>query len=648
MIGQEPTSNRPMTAGCRFLRGTVVLLGVGAALFHLLQALVVMLPAHRMYILHAFIVVALLCSFSAQELLLGRWQEGRSRWRLWGWVLVAVLGLGGLAYVWFQADRLDFTWPFIGWTDIVVGFLLISVVSLATWLVWGPPLALMGVCGVLYFLFGHWLPGLLGHSGFSTGYVVSYLGISLKTGLFWLANLSLATVFPLMIYAQLLHATGSVDGVIELIRACGRVTGVAPVFAAVFGSGVAGAVTDGPATNVILIGNATIPAMKRIGLEGETAASIEAVASTGAQVVPPVMGMAAFVMAELVGVPYSQVMLAAIIPAILYYLALMVSVYMASMNELARKGMAYPRHREEVDWQKIRSLLPTFFLSMGVVIGLLMYGLSPLYSCAVGVVATALLSQLQGPFRPKLAEVILGLRDGAISGAKVAIVLMSVGLMTQPLITTGVGLRLSRLLEGLIGGNLFLGLAVLGFVTFTIGTGAPTVVAYIIAAIAVVPTVRDLGVPLFVAHFFTFYFACFSHVTPPDATAILLAARIANTDFFRTAWRACKIGWPVLLVPFLIVFEPQLLRPAEFSLRGSLLILAFLLTVVNGMGVLWHGLPAARLGVMPSVVLAIGTLVGWIYLYTGSSAYLIGLLVASCAGWGPAVVRRPLVVSEPA
>lgn len=614
--------------------GFVSAAAVALAIYQLLQAFVVTQASITFYIIHVMATVLLVCLTSIGALIIN---PKPSSYHLAFRIFIVILAALSLLYIWTQSARLEVDWPWISNTDVLVGFLMFFVVSAATWLAWGPILSIVGVVGVVYFLVGHHLPGLLGHAGVSLPYGISYLGMSLKTGMFWLIPLSATVIFPLMVFGMVIRATRATEAFTELMKAAGRISKVAPVYTCVIESGLVGMVTGGPSTNVVLTGSTTIPAMKGIGLRPETAGGLEAIASTGSQLVPPIMGLAAFIMAQLIGITYVEVMYAAILPSILYYAALVISSYFVSMNELA--GISI-QAKQQIEWTKIYRLFPSFAVPLGLVIGLLVIGFSPLYASGCGTISVVVLSQMQGKFRPSLGDIAKGLSEGAILGSQVAVILMSVGFLGQSLMTTGLGVRLNQVFTMAIGESFTLSLVVLMIVALIIGMGAPTVVAYILAAIAVVPAVQDLGVSIIIAHFFAFYFASFSHITPPVAAAVVTATRLSGSKFMVTAWQAVKLSWPLFFVPFVFTFHPEVLDLSKVSFDTGFVILVYFLTVTSGVACVWGGLPKLRMGIITRGALALAAISGIGYVFNEGNGYLLALLVTLLVGWGGALLRR--------
>lgn len=612
----------------------VTLCALAFGIYQLLQAIVVQSTMTSL-IAHVLGTIVVTCLASISGLASSpRFISFRLIFR----IFVLVSAVASLVYIFVHAERIDVESPWISNLDIVVAFVLFFAASAATWLAWGPVLSIIGIVGIVYFLFGHYLPGILGFPWESLGYAMSYLGMSLKTGMFWLMPLSMTTFFPLMVFGIVLQSTGAIEAFTELIRAASKISRIAPVYVCNLESGLVGMVTGSSSANVVLTGSGTIPAMKRIGIKPTAAAGFEACASTGSQLVPPIMGLAAFIMAQLLAIPYVEVMIAAIIPAFLYYGALIISSYFTAHNALGRVSKS-TIEAEAVDWKKIYRLFPTFAISLGGLIWFLYKGYSPLYAATMAIGAAIFLSQTQGKFRPSLGKIVEGFGRGAILGSQIAVIIMSIGFLGQSLITTGLGLRFSQVFKILIGGSFTLGLVVLMIVSLILGMGAPTVVAYVLVSIAVVPALQDLGISIIAGHFFAFYFACFSHITPPVAIAIVAASKLAGTDFMETAWHAMKLAWPLLFIPFFFVFHPEILTLSDLSLATFLEILGYFFIALNGAACIWDGLPFFRIGIVSRGFLAI-VVVAWVfYLFGGGNTYIFIGLLSCIAGWGAAFLR---------
>lgn len=463
-----------------------------------------------------------------------------------------VLSLVVTGYVFFNIVHLEEVVGFPDRVDVVVGVILIVLVVEATRRAWGMILPIVATIFVLYFLFGNHLPGALHHENFDFDYIISYLSIGLSGiyGLF--LSISANQVFLFVVFGSLLGIMKINDFFFELGKGVGRVFQGGPGQTAVVSSSLVGMVTGAAVANVAIVGAFTIPFMKRVGYKPETAGAIEATASTGSQIMPPVMGAGAFLMAAFLGVPYAAVMVAAVIPAVLYFWCCILGVQFISVSQ----GIKVPK--ETIDKGLILRRLPLFLVPLSVLIVMLEMRYSPADAAFWTIIIAVTLSCIGKETRPKLGELIKCIAGGAVVGAQIGISLAIVGLMAQTIITTGLGDKIAGLVEVFSGGHVLLALLLTMIVSIVLGCGVPTSAAYALVAIVIVPGLVQLGVAPMSAHLFAFYFAVISALTPPVALAALAAAGIAGADYFKTALGAFKLAISGFIIPFLIVYNPFL------------------------------------------------------------------------------------------
>jgi len=301
---------------------------------------------------------------------------------------------------------------------------------------------------------------------------------------------------------------------------------------------------------VAITGAFTIPYMKRIGYSPEQAGAIEATASTGGQLMPPVMGAAAFLMATFLGVPYAVVMLAGILPAVLFYLSVAAGVQFmaAAMNIVPPK--------EKVDKKLIMKRLPVFTIPLGVIFVLLLLRYSPMLAGFWAIMTAVGIGLISRDTRPSLKDLLKGLAQGAYVGAKIGMSLALVGIMAQSLITTGLGSKIAGLVQTISAGNQLIALVITMVVSIILGCGVPPAAAYSLVAIVVVPSLVKMGIMPLSAHFFSFYFAIISAITPPVALAALAGSGIAEGNYAQTGFKAFKLAISGFILPYLIVFNP--------------------------------------------------------------------------------------------
>jgi len=303
--------------------------------------------------------------------------------------------------------------------------------------------------------------------------------------------------------------------------------------------------------NVVTTGTFTIPLMRRSGFKPFFAGAIEAAASTGGQLMPPVMGAGAFILATWTNIPYSQVALAAAIPAILYYAALLWAIHFRA----CQVGLSPSRG------DQVREVLGRIHLLLPVVIIVLLLaqGRSPMRAAFWGVVSSVLVAFARRGTRPGWGQISRSLRAGAHGSVQVAAACAAAGIVVGVASLTGIGLRMSELIVVISQGNLLAALILTALGSIVLGMGLPTTAAYVVLAALGAPALVELGVPLLGAHLFIFYFGCISNVTPPVSLAAYAAAGIADSPPLKTAWTAMGLASAGFLVPFMFIYAPALL-----------------------------------------------------------------------------------------
>jgi TRAP transporter 4TM/12TM fusion protein len=324
---------------------------------------------------------------------------------------------------------------------------------------------------------------------------------------------------------------------------------------AVVSSSMFGTISGSAVANVMVDGWLTIPMMKKTGFKPEAAAAIESVASTGGQIMPPIMGAAAFVMAEFQGVSYTQVMIAAAIPALFYYGALFAAIHFNAVRS-GLKGL--PREELPVLAQIILRQ-GHLFLPVIVLLALLLYGYTPTYAAIIATVALIAISWLRPATGLRWRACLEALRDGAVHTVPVAMACASAGIVIGIVLQTGLALRFTAFLVEFTYGSLLAALFITMVAGVILGMGMPTTPAYIMQAALLVPAVIKLGVEPMAAHMFAFYFSCLSAVTPPVALAVYAAASIGGASLWRSGVQAMKFAAAGFIVPFFFVYNPALL-----------------------------------------------------------------------------------------
>lgn len=517
--------------------------------------------------------------------------------------------------------------------DVVIGCLLIATCLIAAWQQWGLTIPLIGVIGMLYGYFGNSLPTqLLHHAGMGFERLISYASIPNFQGVLGsLTELSAGTIFIFLVFAGLLKSTGGIDFIMGFATKLAGNSRGGQAKIAVLASAFMGMISGSTVANIASTGTMTIPTMKRTGFKAPFAGAVEAVASTGGQMTPPVMGLTAFLMVGVTGLGYDEVILAAAIPAGLYYFYLLLAVHL----QAARDGIG-PTSQANIEQAEVppaKVLLARYghlLIAIAVLVYLLVSRMPPAYAAAYGclaIVVLELVSSLARHYRQPikalssaLARLIDGLREGGFSGATIAVIVAVIGIFVEVLTATGFAQKLSYLMLGFADGSLGVLLLIAAIACLIFGLGLPTSAAYILVALLTAPALIDMGLSMMAAHMFVLYFAVFSALTPPVAVASLIAARIAEAPYFATAMQAVKIGLPGFFLPFLFVARPELLL-LEGSIAeqvGVALISLLALAAVNiamvGQGFVRTAWPVRLLLLLAAILTLVpgklGTLVG--------------------------------------
>ncbi|MCY6383603.1 TRAP transporter permease [Hoeflea prorocentri] len=437
---------------------------------------------------------------------------------------------------------------------------------------WGWGLFGVGVFGVVYLLFGQDLPGLLAHSGFSLREVSEALWYNTNKGVFGsITNIVLSTVFIFIIFGVLLEGTGAGDTLLKFAFLVTRRTRGGPAHAAILASSMFGTMSGSTVANIVGTGTFTIPMIKKRGFSPTFAAGIEATASSGGQIMPPIMGAAALVMADLTGVGYLNIIVAALLPALFYYFSLFSAVTVEARRQgIKVEPLTIDDKITRVDL--VNSLL--FVCPILTVIGSLIAGLSTSAAGFYAIVVLLLLCVINPEVRRDPARVGRSFLKGAESGATLLIAIAAIGILVGALDSTGLGLKLANVIASIRGESLFSALLVAMAGALILGMGMPTLPAYLIIILVMGPAIQALGLSMLTAHMFVFYYGVASSLTPPVAIAAYAAAPIAGANPLMTAFMSFRLGMAKFIIPFVFAFYPAVLIIEEFSLLPFLWIVA--------------------------------------------------------------------------
>jgi TRAP transporter 4TM/12TM fusion protein len=482
-------------------------------------------------------------------------QEGRTST---GDILLALSSIAAIAYIIFFAEQLQLRagMPMALDSDMWAAVTGVVLIVELTRRLAGLALVIIAGIFVAYAFLGPWLPGILEHRGYDPKRFFTY--IFTDNGILG-APIAISSTYIILfvVFASFLQTTKVGEYFVNVsFAAAGHKRG-GPAKVAVFASGLMGMINGTSAGNVVATGSLTIPMMKKVGYRPQTAASVEAAASTGGQIMPPIMGAGAFIMAEITGIPYLDIVWAAIIPAIIYFLSIFFMVDIAAL----KSGMSgLPRS----ELPRLRHLLKQAYLFTPIVV--LIYALFAGYSvirCGTLAMITAAVVSWLTPHRMGPQRLFHALEIGARMALQLVAVCAAAGIIVGVIALTGIGSRFSALLLGLADQSQLLALVFAMCVSIVLGMGMPTTAAYAVAASVIAPGIINLGVEPLTAHFFIFYFAVMSAITPPVALAAYAGSALAGSDPMKTSFEAFTIGLAAFIVPFMFFYSDAMLMQGE-------------------------------------------------------------------------------------
>ena len=437
---------------------------------------------------------------------------------------------------------------------------------------WGWGLFGVGAFGVLYLLYGQDLPGIMAHTGFSLKEVAEALWYNTNKGVFGsITNIVLSTVFIFIIFGVLLEGTGAGDTLLKFAFLATRRTRGGPAHAAILASSMFGTMSGSTVANIVGTGTFTIPMIKKRGFSPTFAAGIEATASSGGQIMPPIMGAAALVMADLTGVGYLNIIVAALFPALFYYFSLFAAVTV----EARRQGIEVQPLSVDDRITRLDLINSVLFIGpIATIIGSLVAGFSTSAAGFYAVIVLLALSVINPDVRADPMRIWRSFLKGSQSGATLLIAIAAIGILVGSLDSTGLGLKLANVIATVRGESLFSALLVAMAGALVLGMGMPTLPAYLIIILVMGPAIQQLGVSMLTAHMFVFYYGVASSLTPPVAIAAYAAAPIAGANPLMTAFMSFRLGMAKFIIPFVFAFYPTILIIEEFSMLPFLWIVA--------------------------------------------------------------------------
>lgn len=469
--------------------------------------------------------------------------------------IFAMLGVASSMYLVVCYDELITRAGLPNSIDLLMGFIMIVVMLEATRRISNPILPCLAIVALLYCYWGRYMPSIIMHRGFSISRIINHMYLGTE-GIFGAPiEVSSTFVFMFILFGAVLEKTGLGKFIIDLSLALAGWSVGGPAKVAVVSSGLMGTVSGSSVANVCTTGMFTIPLMKSVGYEPHFAAAVEAVASTGGQIMPPVMGAAAFIMAQILGVPYMDVVIAAIIPAFLYYFAVMVQVHFEA-TRLGLKGIPFSQLPPLWPLIKAKGFL---LIPLVAIIYFLLAGYTPLKAAFNGIIVSFALSWLSKETRLTLPRICEAFESGARGAIGVACACGTVGIIVGMGTLTGLALRIATAVVSLAGGSKILTLFFTMVASLLLGMGLPTTANFIVTSTMAAPALLLLGVPAEAAYMFVFYFGIAADLTPPVALAAYAGAGIAGSEPMKTGITAFKLALAGFIVPYVYAYNPMLL-----------------------------------------------------------------------------------------
>ncbi|MGE4453649.1 MAG: TRAP transporter permease [Sphaerochaeta sp.] len=497
----------------------------------------------------------------------------------WYDIILALASLSVALYVWVDYINFINRMGSPNTMDVIMGTILILVVLEASRRISGWPLVILSLIFLLYGLFGRNLPGIFMHRGYDWKSLVNHIFINTEGIYGTSVDVAASYIFLFIMFGTVMNKCGMGRFFNDLALAFAGSSKGGPAKVAVIASGFLGSINGSAVANVVTTGAFTIPLMKKTGYSNEFSGAVESSASVGGQLLPPIMGAAAFIMAEMLGVKYSSIVISAAIPALLYYLGILVQVQLrASKKNLQGIPKDQLPKLKDVMRERGHLLIPIAFL----LYMLLFSGATVIFSAFWAIVATIVVSMSRKTTRMTLRQILDAFSEGTRAVVSVAVACAVVGIIIGVVSLTGFGLNMANAIIQLGQSNLMLTLFLTMITCMILGMGLPSIPAYLITATMAAPALVKLGIPPLAAHMFVFYFAMFANITPPVALASFAAAGLSGGDPMKTGIQSVKLSLAGFIVPYMFVYNSALLlidvtpmvaiRVALTAIMGVLLI----------------------------------------------------------------------------
>lgn len=599
-----------------FVKKVLITVCIILSLFHLYTAGFGLLPPMKQRVFHlAFILFLVFLLFPATS----KAPKDRVPWYD---IILAIAALASNFYIFFVFDYVAFRFDIsISFTNFLIGMVALLLIIEATRRAVGKELVILCVISILYMLFGHLFPGVFRYRGMSLIRLVEYMAWTTDGPYGIVLQVSASYIFTFIYFGVLISKTGIGDLFNDLaVSLFGRTRG-GGAKVAVVASGAMGTISGIAVANVATTGSFTIPLMKKVGYAPSFAAAVEAVASTGGQLMPPVMGASAFIMAGILGIPYFSVIKAAFIPALLYYFALFLAVDLRALA-IGLKGLKkeeLPSIKKAI-LERGHMLIPIILL-----VALLVQGFSPLFSVFYSIVATMGISLINKKTRISLKEFIYSLVEGAQKALPIATACAVVGFTVGMVGATGLGSVLGQWIIGLAGDSKFIGLILIAISSLILGMGLPPTACYIVVAVIAAPIlVRLMEIRPLMAHLFVYYYGMLAVITPPVALASFTAAGLVGESPYKVGWEAFRLGAPAYIIPFVFISSPSLML-FDVTIEGILFGLFRGIIMVVAMAASLQGFIFDKIGYFSRIPLFIGAI---LIMYSSTWSNIAGIIIA--------------------
>lgn len=544
----------------------------------------------------------------------------------WYDAILAVMALSTTIYVFVEYEGIIQRGGIPNNYDLIFGGILVLLVLEAARRVTGWGLPLLASLFLVYGLFGREIGGIFRHRGYQWDEIVGYMYQTTEGVYSTAIGVSATYIFLFILFGAFLQKSGMGQFFNDLALAIAGQTRGGPAKVSVIASGFLGSINGAAVANVVTTGSFTIPLMKKIGYKKDFAGAVEASASVGGQILPPIMGAAAFIMAEILGMPYSEIALAALLPAMLFYLGVITQIHLRASKE-GLKGISKENLPaiKQVMAERGHLLVPLMFLMYM----LFFSGRTIIFSALLTIIVTVIIAMIRKTTRMSFRDIFDALENGARTAIGVAVACAAVGLIVGIASLTGFGLSLANGIITLGGESLLLTLMFTMVACIVLGMGLPSIPTYIITSTMAAPALIELGIEALVAHLFVFYFGIFANITPPVALASFAAAGISGGNQMRTGFISMKLAIAGFIVPYLFVYNNSLLLINTTFTEGVLVVTTSVIGVMM-LGVAAEGFLMTKMPVLLRMVLAGGA----ILLMTPNLLYDAAALViiALCLG----------------